>query len=266
MNGQIQDLTTDIEKSEIEIIKKREEIDTGTEEFKKRLRALYIVGDDSYSSMIAGSTDFYDMLMKMELVKRVANHDNEMIDKLISLKTQFEEDKKELEGKKATLEQNKSKLEEQQKSHETQRAKLQELMNKSKEQVKKLEEQKKYYEENKAKVQKDQTSFEDELAKLYKEREAIKQKEEQERLRKEAEERARQEAERQRQHGNGILRRHLLLHRHRHQATVNSLGLCRDTTVSLRSLVRDGALTTTVWTFARMAYTAQIFVLRLPVR
>ncbi|MBQ8121277.1 MAG: peptidase M23, partial [Ruminococcus sp.] len=107
LNGQISELTTDIEKSEIEIIKKREEIDTGTDEFKKRLRALYIVGDDSYSSMIAGSTDFYDMLMKLELVKRVANHDNEMIDNLISLKAQFEADNKELEGKKATLEENK---------------------------------------------------------------------------------------------------------------------------------------------------------------
>ena len=93
LNSQINDLTTDIEKREIEILKKGEEIDTGTEEFKKRLRALYIVGDDSYSSMIAGATDFYDMLMKMELVKRVANHDNDMIDNLISLKAQFEADK-----------------------------------------------------------------------------------------------------------------------------------------------------------------------------
>ena len=191
LNGQISELTTDIEKSELEIIKKRQEIDTGTEEFKKRLRALYIVGDDSYSSMIAGATDFYDMLMKLELVKRVANHDNDMIDNLISLKAQYEEDKKALEAKKASLEENRKKLEDQQKSHESQRTKLQDLMKQSEQVVKDLEKLKAGYEANKSAMQKEQNKFEDDLAKLYEERKAIAAKEEQERIR--------QEQERQRQ-------------------------------------------------------------------
>lgn len=198
LNGQISELTTDIEKSELEIIKKRQEIDTGTEEFKKRLRALYIVGDDSYSSMIAGATDFYDMLMKLELVKRVANHDNDMIDNLISLKAQYEEDKKALEAKKASLEENRKKLEDQQKSHESQRTKLQDLMKQSEQVVKDLEKLKAGYEANKSAMQKEQNKFEDDLAKLYEERKAIAEKEEQERIRQE-QERIRQEQERQRQ-------------------------------------------------------------------
>lgn len=189
LNGQIADLTTDIEKSELEIIKKREEIDTGTEEFKKRLRALYIVGDDSYSSIIAGATDFYDMLMKVELVKRVANHDNEMIDNLIALKAQYEADKKVLEEKKAALETNKKTLEDQQKNHEAQRSKLQDLMNQSKEIVERLEIQKAAFEANKNEIQQQQGSFEDELAKLYQKRKEIQEKEEAERKRKEEEQR-----------------------------------------------------------------------------
>lgn len=201
LNGQIDDLTTDIEKSEIEIIKKREEIDTGTEEFKKRLRAMYIVGDDSYSSMIAGATDFYDMLMKMELVKRVASHDNDMIDNLISLKAQFEADKKVLEEKKAALEENRKKLEDQQKSHESQRAKLQDLMNQSKEVVKNLEALKAAYEANKNEIQQQQGSFEDELAKLFEKRKEIQEKEEEERRRKEEE--LRKQQQQQQQQGSG---------------------------------------------------------------
>ena len=199
LNTQISDLQTDIEQSEIKIIEKKEEIDQGTEDFKKRLRAMYIVGDSSYSSIIAGATDFYDMLMKMELVKRVANHDNDMIDKLISLKAQYEADKKVLEGKKADLEENKNSLLKQQKDHEGQRSKLQELMDKSKELVKKLEQQKADYEKNKKKIDQDQSKFEDELKKLYDQRAEIAAKEEAERIRKEREAAAAAEAERQRQ-------------------------------------------------------------------
>ena len=67
LNEQISKLQTEIEESEISIHTKKQEIDTGTEDFKRRLRALYIIGDSSYASLVAGSSDFYDMLMKMEL-------------------------------------------------------------------------------------------------------------------------------------------------------------------------------------------------------
>lgn len=196
LSKQIDSLGEDISKQEQKIIEKKEEIDKGTEEFNKRLRALYIVGDNSYTSVIAGSTDFYDMLMKIELVKRVANHDNNMIDKLISMKAQFEADKKELESKKATLEENKSKLESQQKDHESQRAKLQDLLKQSKQVVDDLERQKKAYEANKQSIDKDQDKFEKDLAKLFEERKAIADKEAAEEAARKA---AAAAAERQRQ-------------------------------------------------------------------
>ena len=195
LNDQISSLQTDINASELKILEKRKEIDQGTEDFKKRLRALYIVGDSSYSSMIAGATDFYDMLMKVELVKRVANHDNKMIDNLISLKAQYEEDKKILEQKKTDLEGKKSKLVSQQKDLTAQVDKLQDLMNKSKALVEELEKRKAAYEANKKTIDAEQDKFEAEMQKLLTERKEIAAKEEAERIRKEQEEAARRAAE-----------------------------------------------------------------------
>ncbi|MBP3793967.1 MAG: peptidoglycan DD-metalloendopeptidase family protein [Ruminococcus sp.] len=195
LNGQISVLQTDINTSEAKILEKRKEIDQGTEDFKKRLRALYIVGDSSYSSMIAGATDFYDMLMKVELVKRVASHDNKMIDNLISLKAQYEEDKKVLEQKKNDLEGKKSKLVSQQKDLVAQVDKLQKLMEKSKALVDELEKRKAAYEANKKSIDAEQDKFEAEMQKLLTQRKEIAAKEEAERIRKEQEEAARRAAE-----------------------------------------------------------------------
>lgn len=56
--------------------------------FKARLRAMYIAGNDSVVSVLAGSTDFYDMLSKMELVTRIAKNDTELLD---TIKNQLED-------------------------------------------------------------------------------------------------------------------------------------------------------------------------------
>ena len=47
---------------------------------------MYLAGTDSYSEILINSSDFYDVLMRMELIKRVAAHDNETIDGLIKQK------------------------------------------------------------------------------------------------------------------------------------------------------------------------------------
>lgn len=81
------------------IANKKQEIEKGVDDFKKRLRAMYLAGDESYTSVILNSNDFYDILMRMELVKRVASHDNQMIDDLIAKKEEYEKAQKELEDK-----------------------------------------------------------------------------------------------------------------------------------------------------------------------
>ncbi|MDE6776350.1 MAG: hypothetical protein K2J25_00265, partial [Oscillospiraceae bacterium] len=55
-------LQQDIADMEHLIAEQEESINTGLEEFKLRLRAMYINGNDSLASALVGSTDFYDLL------------------------------------------------------------------------------------------------------------------------------------------------------------------------------------------------------------
>ena len=93
---------------EEDIAAKEAEFDDGIEQFRQRLRALYMAGNDSLASVIAGSSDFYDMLARMEFVERVSKHDNDLIDSLNTqitdletTKAEYETTLKKLEAKKA---------------------------------------------------------------------------------------------------------------------------------------------------------------------
>ena len=196
ISAQIDELTEQIGISEIMIRNKKDEIDTGIGEFKQRLRALYIAGNGSYSDILIGAEDFYDMLMKLELVKRVADHDNSMIDNLSEMKAQYEADQKKLEEDKAELEERKAELKEQMDYHAAQKAKLNELYSQSQAVIDQLEIDRQAYENNKAQIDKEHEEFEAQIQALLEEQEAIKKKEEEERKKAEEEERKRQEAAR----------------------------------------------------------------------
>ena len=142
LETEIADLEEAIAKSEIKIKNKRTEIENGVVDFKQRLRAMYVAGNSSYTDILIGSTDFYDMLMKIELVKRVADHDNTMIDGLVELKGEYESQEAELEANKTELETNKATLEEQKAYHTEQKKKLDDLYAKSQAVIDQLEEDK----------------------------------------------------------------------------------------------------------------------------
>lgn len=186
-------LEDSIAQKEIQIADKKQEIEDGVSDFKSRVRTMYVSGSGSYSDIIIGATDFYDMLMKIELVKRVAEHDDGMIDNLVSLKQQYENDEKALNEEKANLEKNKSDLEEQQAAHQKQKEKLEELFAQSQANLDQLAADQAYYESNKDSIEKEEAEFEAQLQKLYKEQQEIKNKEEAARKKPEEEERKRQE-------------------------------------------------------------------------
>ena len=182
-------LEKSIKETQLQVDEKKSEIYKGVGDFKERVRLMYINGTGSYSDILIGATDFYDMLMKVELVKKVAAHDNQMIDNLISLKDQYEKEKEKLESSRKELETSKANLEEKKKKQQEQKEKLDGLFAESKEAQKQLEIDKAAYEKNKSKVKKESDEFEDKIQKLYKQQQAIKKKEaeEAERRRKAAE-------------------------------------------------------------------------------
>jgi len=65
---------------------------------------MYVTGNDSLATAVLGSTDFYDMLSRVEMVKRIAEHDSDLIETLKNDIEQLETSKSALETEKLTLE------------------------------------------------------------------------------------------------------------------------------------------------------------------
>lgn len=85
----------------------QQEVDDNIELFKERLCAMYVTGSDSLASAILGSTDFYDMLSRVEMVNSIAAHDEELVNNILNEINSLEKSKSDLETEKLTLEMNK---------------------------------------------------------------------------------------------------------------------------------------------------------------
>lgn len=93
-----------IRETQANMEQKEKEINEGIADFKSRLRAMYVSGSESYTQVLLESEDFYDVLMRVELVKRIAKHDNDTIDKLLDLKNQYEDAEKKYQEQKTKME------------------------------------------------------------------------------------------------------------------------------------------------------------------
>ena len=100
LNSYMTGLEISMNNNRLKMEEKQREIDVSIEAFKKRLRALYLSGgDESYINVLLSSTDFFDILMRVELVKRVAKHDDGFIDSLNAAKAELEKEKTDLANK-----------------------------------------------------------------------------------------------------------------------------------------------------------------------
>lgn len=124
-------------------------------EFMKRIRAMYIAGTDSYTSIIANAADFYDVLMRTELIKRVAEHDNKIIDELTQQKKQIDKQQEKLESQSKSLKDKSKEYAAQQKVLADEYQNLVEMQNS--------------YGESIAALQNDKSKYQDEINKVIEE-------------------------------------------------------------------------------------------------
>lgn len=189
---QIALLDQDIAELEDQIALKEQEVQEGIEDFKKRLRVMYMTGNDSLASMLVGSTDFYDILARTELVERISRHDNDMIDDLNMKISDLNADKTELINTK------------EEEVHKREVA--QGVLEKLQETYREHEETKQWYEaqadaarDRTAEMNRQADQYEEELQDfIRKQQEALERKREEERRRQEEERRRREEEERKR--------------------------------------------------------------------
>ncbi|MGN1106276.1 MAG: murein hydrolase activator EnvC family protein [Huintestinicola sp.] len=189
---QISLLNDDIADLEKQIEGKAEEVADGIKDFKARLRAMYMNGNDSIASMLAGSTDFYDILARTELMERMSRHDKEMIDDLNEKITALNNDKTALEEKKSETEQKK-------KEAETVLEELQQTYADHEETKEWYEAQAEYSKNRTEEIKREEADAEAELQEyIRKQQEELERKREEERKRREEEERKRREEEQRR--------------------------------------------------------------------
>lgn len=113
-----------IEQLDKTIVEQQDEIDKNVELFKERLCAMYVSGNDNLASIIVGSSDFYDIMSRVEMANRMAAYDEELINDILADIENLEKSKSNLESEKLTLD---MKLESQQKKKSEKEASLEEL-------------------------------------------------------------------------------------------------------------------------------------------
>lgn len=117
LNSRLDALESAIAEKETEIAEKEEEIDENVELFEERLRSMQVNNTTTTLGVLFGSDSFSDFLSRAESIKRITDHDKELVDKLvqdqkdiISAKEQIEADKSEVDSVKVQMVEKESQL------------------------------------------------------------------------------------------------------------------------------------------------------------
>lgn len=96
LNQEISKKDAEIEQKTKEIEETQAQIDKNYELFKKRVKAMYMSDDATTLGVLFGSQTFAEFLTAVEVSKRVAEHDRELIDTLTQQKKAVEDAKAEI--------------------------------------------------------------------------------------------------------------------------------------------------------------------------
>ncbi|MBR4112354.1 MAG: peptidoglycan DD-metalloendopeptidase family protein [Ruminiclostridium sp.] len=108
---EIVDTERRIEDKKIEIAGLENENEENLHQFGQIVRTMYMNDTDDVLTVLAGSTDFYDIFVKTEIMNNVGEQSEQFMNKLLDDIHKLEDDKLQLEADKAQLEQDKKDLE-----------------------------------------------------------------------------------------------------------------------------------------------------------
>ena len=113
LTGEIEQLTNDIASAKDSIAKlddsiaqQQDAIDEKVETFKKRLCEMYVSGNENFATVLMGTSSFYDIISRVEMLNRIADYDQKLIDDILSEISSMEDMKNELSRQKSELEEN----------------------------------------------------------------------------------------------------------------------------------------------------------------
>ncbi len=119
LNQKIAESNQAIEEQNKAVAEKQAQVDQTTEDFRQRMRAMYMSEDPSMLSVLFESEGIGDFLSRMETIRRVSQHDQDLIDRLRKEKQELqdaqsllEQENKELEQTRASVDFKQKQLEE----------------------------------------------------------------------------------------------------------------------------------------------------------
>ncbi|WP_432402322.1 murein hydrolase activator EnvC family protein [Wukongibacter sp. M2B1] len=103
INSSIVETKSKIEVTKGELIVAEENIDNKNDTLNSRLKVMYKNGDVGYVEVLLDSSNFEDLLTRIDMVKKILNHDVDLIKYLKAQRDLIEEKKNTLESQKAEL-------------------------------------------------------------------------------------------------------------------------------------------------------------------
>ncbi|MFV0519003.1 MAG: murein hydrolase activator EnvC family protein [Lachnospirales bacterium] len=103
ISSQVEEANSNLEQTKIELEEIQNEYDIKYEKFKERLRVMYEFGNIGYIEVLVGSESVADFFNRLEYVNSIANHDKEIMDKLLVLENEIQDKLIEVEEYKMTV-------------------------------------------------------------------------------------------------------------------------------------------------------------------
>lgn len=111
LNKNIDNLVNNINNTTVDITKLEKNIDGKKDMFAKRIRAMYVMGDVSYLSVLLNSRDIHEALTNTSMMQMLLESDKRLIKSIADAKLELERKKEELEQNKAVLDDERAKEE-----------------------------------------------------------------------------------------------------------------------------------------------------------
>lgn len=167
LENKIANLEADIEQKEKEIDGLEDSIAENYELFKRRMRAMYISEHTSDLALLLGAESFGDFLTTSEYLKRVAQHDQDILDNLEETLANVEAAKAAVEEDKAAVEADQAELESTKAQAEQIRKQLDQKLSATVAEIQSIDQMEKEFLANLAAKQKEQKETQEEIDRIY---------------------------------------------------------------------------------------------------
>ena len=153
-------LQDSIDKKELLIKEKEEEIADNYNLFLKRVRAIYMSGKSSQIELILGAKDFSTALMRSKIMESIAVHDRELIEGLL-------EDVRLINQEKEALMENKQDIDKSKQELGVKKQELDVQLSKTQKEIQSIEALEREFMANKEQILREQAELQAEMAQIY---------------------------------------------------------------------------------------------------